>query len=282
MYEYWFMIFVAILVATIAMLVGVGGALLFSPIFIILFPLVGVTVLTPADALAAALITEVFGFASGLFGYGRKKLIDLKTASTFIMIGIPAAIIGTYIKRNIDGSILILFLGIGLILMGLYTLRSLHNKEHEQVEGAEKNPRNLRRLVDVDQNIYEYVVCRHNSGRILALAGGISTGLLSVGIGETTVSTLRVKCGLPMKVASGTSVLVVTIVVLTSSLTDIALVGIESVPWTLLIFTIPGVLIGGQIGPRLASKISPETGEKILLGLFFSIGLIMILVYFFN
>lgn len=85
-----------------------------------------------------------------------------------------------------------------------------------------------------------------------------------------------------MKVASGTSVLVVTVVVLTSSLTDIALVGIESVPWTLLIFTIPGVLIGGQIGPRLASKISPETGEKILLGLFFSIGLIMILVYFFN
>ena len=39
MYEYWFMFFVAIIVATTAMTLGVGGALFFSPIFILLFPI---------------------------------------------------------------------------------------------------------------------------------------------------------------------------------------------------------------------------------------------------
>ena len=38
---YWFMFPVAIVVATCAMLSGIGGAALFTPIFILVFPLLG-------------------------------------------------------------------------------------------------------------------------------------------------------------------------------------------------------------------------------------------------
>jgi uncharacterized membrane protein YfcA len=37
---YWFMFPVSIVVATCAMLSGIGGAALFTPIFILLFPLI--------------------------------------------------------------------------------------------------------------------------------------------------------------------------------------------------------------------------------------------------
>ena len=38
---YWFMVPVSMMVATTAMLSGIGGAALFTPIFLIIFPLLG-------------------------------------------------------------------------------------------------------------------------------------------------------------------------------------------------------------------------------------------------
>ena len=68
---------------------------------------------------------------------------------------------------------------------------------------------------------------------------------------------------------------VVEVVVLVSSLTDIVLVGIESIPWNLVMFTIPGVIIGGQIGGKLSGKISSGTVEKSIVVIFLIIGTLM-------
>ncbi|MFQ5983766.1 MAG: hypothetical protein ACE5KS_10395 [Woeseiaceae bacterium] len=44
---YWFMLPVSVLVATTAMLSGIGGAALFTPIFLIVFPLLGPSIRSP-------------------------------------------------------------------------------------------------------------------------------------------------------------------------------------------------------------------------------------------
>lgn len=127
MLEYWFMFPVAIVVASISMTLGVGGALFFSPIIIIVFPLINPELaISPADAFGAALLTEVFGFTAGLYGYARKKLIDYKTAVGLLIISIPSAILGTIVKRVVVqfelGEFLNLFFGIGLWILALYVL----------------------------------------------------------------------------------------------------------------------------------------------------------------
>ena len=68
---YWFMFPVAICVATSAMLSGIGGAAIFAPIFMIIFPLLGpeYPFQSIAAAIGVALLTEVFGFSSGFVGY---------------------------------------------------------------------------------------------------------------------------------------------------------------------------------------------------------------------
>ena len=68
---YWFMFPVSILVATCAMLSGIGGAALFTPIFILVFPLLGPEYVLGSTiaAIATALITQTFGFLSGFIGY---------------------------------------------------------------------------------------------------------------------------------------------------------------------------------------------------------------------
>ncbi|MBT5049573.1 MAG: hypothetical protein HOM58_13825, partial [Rhodospirillaceae bacterium] len=77
---YWFMFPISICVATTAMLSGIGGAALFIPIFVIIFPILGPEYpLTTAAAIGTALMTEVFGFSSGFVGYYRKRLIDFRS-----------------------------------------------------------------------------------------------------------------------------------------------------------------------------------------------------------
>ncbi len=82
---YWFMFPVAICVATIAMLSGIGGAALFTPIFMIIFPILGPEYAfeSIAVAIGVALLTETFGFSSGFVGYYYKHLIDFSTALPF-------------------------------------------------------------------------------------------------------------------------------------------------------------------------------------------------------
>ena len=71
-FQYWFMLPVAAVIATIAMASGIGGATFFVPVFILALRL------PPEVAIGTGLITEVFGFASGLFAYMRRKLIDYR------------------------------------------------------------------------------------------------------------------------------------------------------------------------------------------------------------
>jgi uncharacterized membrane protein YfcA len=110
--------------------------------------------------------------------------------------------------------------------------------------------------------------------------GGFLTGLLSTGIGEVTVPQL-VKLGkVDVAVAAGTSVFVVFISFLCASVTHCYTLiqhgGMEAVPWHLVCYTIPGVLIGGQIGPRLQGLVSSEKMINGIAIVFVCIGMAMI------
>ncbi len=75
---YWFMFPVSIGVATCAMLSGIGGAALFTPIFVLVFPLLGPEYVLASTfaAISTALLTQTFGFLSGFVGYYRRRMID--------------------------------------------------------------------------------------------------------------------------------------------------------------------------------------------------------------
>ena len=61
---------ISMCVATTAMLSGIGGATLFTLIFLIIFPLLGpeYPLASAVAAIGSALLTEVFGFPSGFVG----------------------------------------------------------------------------------------------------------------------------------------------------------------------------------------------------------------------
>jgi uncharacterized membrane protein YfcA len=106
---YWFMFPASILVATCAMLSGIGGAALFTPIFILLFPLLGPEYVLGSTiaAIGTALITQTFGFLSGFVGYYRRKLIDYRLASRIIVVSVPVAVAGALTAGVVHDSVLL-------------------------------------------------------------------------------------------------------------------------------------------------------------------------------
>lgn len=105
--------------------------------------------------------------------------------------------------------------------------------------------------------------------------GGLMTGMLGVGIGEVVIPQLVKKNGVPLPVAAGTSVLVVFLNAVVAAGTQIGGIvarGGEDVPWNLIAFIVPGVVIGGQLAPRMQGRLSQRTMEKILGGVFGFVG----------
>ncbi len=84
------------------------------------------------------------------------------------------------------------------------------------------------------------------------------------------------RCKIPVAVAAATSVFVIAVTVLLGSTTAILLLlqhgGVSSVPWNLVAYTIPGAVIGGQLGARYQGKVSSEAMERFIAILFIIIG----------
>ena len=282
---YWFMFPIAIIVSTSAMLSGIAGAAIFMPIFLLLFPLLGpeYTLANPVVSIAAALITSTFGFTSGFIGYYKTKLIDFKQAKRFIVLSVPFAFLGALVSPLVDGDLIKGLYGslmLGLACLFLLQKNSLSESEPNKIE-KNVNSNNNRTLTSSDGAIYNYKLYK---ARIIATsAGGFLTGMLSTGIGEVVMPQLVKDGKFPVPVAAATSVLVVISTFVVASLTHVVTLvsadGFDAVPWHLICYTVPGVIIGGQIGPRLQGKFSRQ---KMIYGisiLFILIGVSMIITY---
>jgi hypothetical protein len=80
-------------------------------------------------------------------------------------------------------------------------------------------------------------------------------------------------------VAAATSVFTVIVTIASASFTQVTALmaagGVNAIPWNLVVYTVPAVIIGGQIGPRLQGTIPQRTMEKAIAILFGIIGVAM-------
>ena len=278
---------VSICVATTAMLTGIGGAALFVPIFLIIFPLLGEQYLldSAVAAIGVGLLTETFGFTSGFIGYNYRKLIDFFIAKTFIKIAVPTAIAGALVAHFINGSLL-KFLYASLMVVMVWILLRPHSDPVTETEQNEADDdTDLRQTTSRDGTVYSYRFSGRADRRNGTTAfGGFLCGMLGVGIGEVVMPQLVKRIRVPVPVAAGSSVSIVIVTVMSASFMHISALiaegGINAVPWHLVMYTVPGVLIGGQIGPRLQGLVSSRSMEKGIASVFAVIGIAMYVIVY--
>ncbi len=269
--EYWFMLPISVVFATTAMASGVEGATFFTPLFILALGL------PPDIAIGTGLITEVFGFASGLFAYTRKRLIDFKLGVALLIVTVPMALIGTWLVAYIPSAILKTILGVGLLAVAASFLRSPEPKDivrsDEAIEDEYGGEKAETCLTTRENEKICYTVCNRTEGRLIAGVGGLFIGMISTGLGELNGYFLLQRCRVPSRVAVASSVFVVAVTALVAStghFVKFVQAGGDTLNTvlSLVIFTVPGVIIGGQLGPLVSSRISQRTLERALAILF--------------
>ena len=279
--RYAFMLPTATLVATSCQLAGIGGAALFAPIFLLGFPLLGpeYPLDSAAASIASALLTEVFGFSSGLTGYARRGLVDWRVSAQFASVSVPFAFAGAVAAGPLSSNVQALRLVYAILMLSIATyLARTPSVEALSEEECIATGTQLLTKVDTTGRTFTYQAPQSGSVKssLATGAGGALTGLLGVGVGETLLPQLVRGCCMAQPVAAGTSVATVVITAAAAAVIQFNELAATSggdivsvIPWDLVRWTIPGVLVGGQLAPLIASRgyiddEAIETGATIL------------------
>ncbi len=273
---YWFMLPVCVVIAGLAMFSGISGAAMLTPFFLIGFPLLGVPTLTTVAAIGTSLFLETSGFGSGVYGYLRRGLVDWKLAGSLIAVSFPAGALGAVLARNVPAQSL--RIGYGAAMLGLAWLLLKHESLEEHEDPCEGMHGGTERQI-IAAGGAEYRYCIHGMGlsRLFSGIGGGLAGLISTGIGEATLPNLVRRVRLPVPVAAATSTVVVAGTVVGAALTHLIQLaaegGLDAIPWNLIVWAVPGSLIGAQIGTALQGRLDEALTRRFFAALFAAIGL---------
>ncbi|MFH1408724.1 MAG: sulfite exporter TauE/SafE family protein [Nanoarchaeota archaeon] len=267
MLEYWYMFPVGMLIATIAMMSGIGGAALFSPFFLIILKL------EPITAIAIGLFIEIFGFASGVIAYLKEQVINFTIVKKLIPLTLPATIVGAAFGRYISPILLKAFLVVLLLSLSFSIMKKVKRCEpkHPHYSGIAKHTKRI--IIDTPLKISSFI-------------GGMSVGMVSIGLGEMNEYNFLKRLKLPTPVASGTSVFLVAASAIVGVGMHAALIiqnnelSIFREVFPILLFTVPGVIIGARLGVKAAGHINHQPMEKFVSGLFLFLGLMIIFSFF--
>ena len=232
LFEFWRMLPLGAVIASVAMFFGLGGGVLWMPVLLMS------TDLQPKEAVVCTVVIQFFGQLSASYSNHRAGLIDWRLVRMMITTGIPAVIAGVSLSFFLHPVWIELFLGLTIFFIAYVFLRG----DDFFVAGADKADLEAAR-----------------KGRRITLLGSILTGFLGIGVGDWLVPFFNMRCRLAMVRSVATSIALMMILSLTALSVHI-LFG-RTVEWRVAIPGAMGVLIGAQAGSRLLRTV-PETHFK--------------------
>lgn len=228
--------------ATLGSMIGVGGGF-------IIVPLLNLVVMLPIkQAVATSLLSIIATSISATTVYVRKKLVDFKLGLCLEISSIIGVMLGANLLYILSELFIAFLLSIVLVYAGI---RMFITKTEKNVgDGGYKG------------NTYRYEFKYHNLlfGVIGSFFAGMASGLLGIGGGIIKLPILVLILSVPMHVAIGTSLFMISITSTTGSIIHIVR---GLVNYELGIVAMAGGLIGAQIGSRIGLKIKAIWLRKI-------------------
>jgi hypothetical protein len=236
--HYWFMFPIAVLTALMATSSGFGGAIIFFPIFVYAL---GMKV---PEAIGTGMVTELCGMTSAMIGYTRQRQIEYSMAFPLVLLTIPGVVIGLHLAMVLDEAVMKIFFGLVVAACAVWTFVSMAERKYGNREGF------------LTEEIYPYAW--------VGFAGGVSSGLSSVGTAETVFPLLERVYNMNVHRAIATTVVVEGLAGWVATSINI---WEGKIRWEVAILTMSGVLIGGQLGP-VFNRLAPGSILKIVFSLF--------------
>jgi hypothetical protein len=226
------------LISFVLTMVGLGGGLIFSPLFVILG-------FAKSEAASASLFLNLIAAASAAFTYGRKKMVDFSLSIPLIITSALAAPFGSYLNLQIDIRLFLIVMSVVLIAAAIRMMVS-----PKQENGAEQDS------VDRTRKIV--------GGLIIGAGIGALGGLLGIGGGVFVVPLLIYGLKTPTRIAAASS----TFIVCFSSLTGfLGYASMETIDWRFVLPAAVASFVGGQAGSLLMSQKMKGGTIRIVFGI---------------
>ncbi len=231
--ELLLIIFIAFLVAVLFSMLGLGGAIIYTPLFFWL----GIPLLA---AIPMALLLNTITTASASMTYLKQRLVDRRVAFPIIFTSILGAFTGSYIAPRVDTEAIILLLS---IILFLASIRILFFNSFSLPVGT--------------------IDCKKIAiGAGAGLLIGIVSSLVGIG-GGTFVVPLLLILGFKTKNAVATSAFIITFMSLSGFLGHLNF-GQQQLDIRLLLYAGAAAFIGAQAGSRVIfRRTSPRTIERM-------------------
>jgi len=212
-------------IATLFTMIGLGGGLVFSPLFII-------SGIPMALAVSTSLLINGLAALSASLAYMQKKMVNFKVALPLIVGSITGAPFGARLTAHLNLK----------IIMGILTVAMLFGA-YRMAFSSE--------VVDEERSTKKYRFRRVAAGAGVGFFVGILGGMLGIGGGIFMVPLLIYVMQVSTRKAAATSTLISASLSISGFITHVSLGNYQ------LGFTVPVAIagiIGGQIGSRLMSQ----------------------------
>lgn len=254
------------LMGIVAVPAGIGGGTLFVPIVGSFFPfhldfVRGAGLLV---ALASALSAGPMLLRSGLG--------SLRLALPLAVLASASSIFGAVLGLAMPAQLVQLLLG--AVVLGIVALMFVSKRsEFPQVDQPDALSQALALngvFIDgASRRIVRWQVHRTVPGLLVFLGIGVLAGMFGIGAGWANVPALNLLMGAPLKVAAGTSSVVLSLVDSSAAwvyLTKGAVLPMIAVPSVL------GMMLGARIGARLLNRLQGAVIRQLVIGVLFFAG----------
>jgi len=255
MIESVFMYLTFFIAAGISSMIGIGGCVLYVPILLVFgFPFY--------EAAAISLFVIMALSVSASLVYHRVQLVDWKLALTIEPLIAITALIGGYYSSLVQIKGLKVLFALVLIISGYFMIKSINKEIQDRFTKQGEWGYWLRKFGEEEYSVNLLL------GLPITALSGLVAGLLGTGGGATKVPLMVLLCGIPMKIAVGTSCFMVGITALFGFWGHYFAGHFE--PKIALILALV-VFAGAQLGSRISIKV-----DKILLRRIYAIFLFII------
>lgn len=307
-FDLMFFIIVSLCICITVCTLAMEASVLFTPAFIFLFPFIieGFPTVNTNEAIGLAITIEFFGYTSSVTGYWLRRQIDFNLAFKVLMITVPLAVVGRIGAYFVEDSWLLLIFGFVLLGLAAVIFRAYRGDtrntclmcgdsmamkfsdggDDTATEEPPAEPDYVQRahLFDRGDGHLATKFLFDAVDRVILCFAGAFGGLVGVAIGEISNTFLTVKKNVPVKIATGTSALVLHITILSALVANLAILGsgIEvfdaeeiAIPWKIAFILAPVVVIGGQIGSFINSRLSDHALIRALMIAYIVVGIIV-------
>jgi uncharacterized membrane protein YfcA len=237
---------------------GGGGAILTVP------ALVYVAGQTAAQATTSSLVIVGAAAVTGVASHVRTRTVSWRTGLFFGAAGIPAAWLGSHLSHAVDGSVLMLGFSALMLAAAVVMLRPQPRIVARRavavpaVVGAGAGVPSDEATASAEEAL-EAPVCLRCSSKALVIGAGLGvgflTGFLGVGGGFVVVPALVLVIGLPMRLAVGTSLVVVAMNAATAL---VARSTTAEFDWSIIIPFALTAMVGALVGRRVADRLPAD------------------------